>query len=135
MDSVKEEKKLLVATYLFCLLCFFNLFIIKNPFDNKALVIGVVICFLMGITYFIVRRFYPDGDKYILIFACILSSIGIVMIYRISQTEAIKQIIWFVAGIVSFIFIVVLLPNLKKYEKYKYVYLWVLLFLWLWLHL
>lgn len=123
MDSVKEEKILLVATYLFCLLCFFNLFIIKTPFDNKALVIGVVICILMGITYFIVRRFYPDGDKHILIFACMLSSIGLVMIYRISQTEAIKQLILFVAGIVSFILIVILLPNLKKYEKYKYVYL------------
>lgn len=123
MDSLREEKKLLRATYLFCLIGFFNLAIIKPTFDTGAIVIGVVICVLMGYAHFIVRRFFPDGDKYILIFACILSSIGMVMIYRLSSTSAIRQIIWFVLGIACFILIVVLLPELKKYAKFKYVFL------------
>lgn len=123
MDSLREEKKLLRATYLFCLIGFFNLSIIKSTFDTGAIVIGVVICVLMGYAHFIVRRFFPDGDKYILIFACILSSIGMVMIYRLSSASAIRQIIWFVLGIACFILIVVLLPELKKYAKFKYVFL------------
>ncbi len=123
MDSVREEKRLLRATYLFCLVCFFNLYIIKSPFDYKALIMGAVICVLMGVSYFIVRRFYPDGDKHILIIACMLSSIGLVMIYRISPSEAIKQLMLFAAGIVSYILIIVLMPNLKKYDKYKYIFL------------
>lgn len=123
MDSLREEKKLLRATYLFCLIGFFNLSIINSTFDTGAIVIGVVICVLMGYAHFIVRRFFPDGDKYILIFACILSSIGMVMIYRLSSTSAIRQIIWFVLGIACFILIVVLLPELKKYAKFKYVFL------------
>lgn len=123
MESLKDEKKLLRATYLFCLVSFFNLAVIKPTFDSSALIIGVVICVLMGYAHFVVRRFFPDGDKYILIFACILSSIGMVMIYRLSAPSAIKQIIWFVLGIAAFILIVVLLPELKKYGKYRYVYL------------
>ena len=123
MDSIKEEKRLLRVTYLFCIVSFFNLFLIKTPFDKSALIIGGVICVLMGYANFIVRRFFPDGDKYILIFACMLSSIGMVMIYRLKPTDAVKQIIFFVVGIVSFILIVVLLPELKKYIKFRYIYL------------
>lgn len=123
MDSLKDEKKLLRATYLFCLVSFFNLAIIKSTFDTSALIIGVVICVLMGYAHFVVRHFFPDGDKYILIFGCILSSIGMVMIYRLNAASGIKQIIWFVLGIAAFILIVVLMPELKKFQKYRYVYL------------
>lgn len=122
-NSVKEEKKLLRYTYLFCLVCFFNLFIIKDPFDKGALVICGIICFLMAYSHFILRKFYPDGDKYVLVFSCILSSIGMVILYRIKPQFAIKQVIWFIGGIAIFILIVVLLPELKKYAKYKYVYM------------
>lgn len=123
MDSVKEEKKLLKVTYIFCIVSFLNLFLIKQPMDKSALIIGGILCVLFGVSHFIVRRFFPYGDKYILIFAFILSCIGLVMIYRLDKSEAIKQIIWFIAGIATFILIVVLLPALKEYEKYRYVYL------------
>lgn len=122
-NSVKEEKKLLRYAYFFCFVCFFNLFIIKTPFDTGALILCGIICFLMGYSHFILRKFYPDGDKYVLIFACILSSIGLVILYRLKPAYSIKQIILFIAGIAIFILIVVLLPELKKYEKYKYVYM------------
>lgn len=123
MDSIKEEKRLLRATYLFCIVCFINLYLIKSPFDTRALVMGGVICLLMGYAYFIVRRFFPDGDKHILVFACMLSCIGLVMIYRINEMEAIKQIILFIAGVTCFILIIVLLPDLKKFQNYKYVFM------------
>lgn len=123
MDSLREEKRLLRATYLFCLISFLNLSIIGSSFDKGAIVIGIVICVLIGYAHFIVRKFFPDGDKYILVFACMLSSIGMVMIYRLSSTTAIKQVIWFVLGIACFILIVILLPELKKYAKFRYAYL------------
>ncbi|NYC95754.1 cell division protein FtsW (lipid II flippase) [Clostridium acetobutylicum] len=82
-----------------------------------------VICFLMGYSHFILRKFFPDGDKYLLVFACILSSIGIVILYRINPSYAVRQIVWFIGGIAVFILIVVLLPELKKYDRYKYVYM------------
>lgn len=123
MNSYKQEKKLLRFTYLFILACFFNLAIIQNNFDKGAIGIAIVLMFLLGFSHFIVRKFFPNGDKYLLIFANLLSVIGMVMIYRINKVEAIKQIMWFTVGISVFIFIVVLLPDLKRFSKYKYFYL------------
>ncbi|MCY6354550.1 FtsW/RodA/SpoVE family cell cycle protein [Clostridium sp. ZS2-4] len=126
MDSRREEKKLLVYTYIFCLICFFNLSILQWPeksFDKTAIVVAGVVCGLITYAHFIIRKFFPDGDKYIQIFACILTVIGLVILYRINTTYAIKQVIWFVVGITGFIIIVVLLPDLKRFAKWKYFYL------------
>lgn len=123
MNSKKDERKLLRFTYLMCIICFFDLFILKHPFDKGALIMGAIICVLIAYGHFVVRRFYPDGDKYIFVFACILSVIGITMLYRIDQSIAIKQIIWFAIGIAGFIILIVTLPDIKRFSKYRYVYL------------
>lgn len=123
MDASRDEKKLLRYTYLLCLVCFFNLAIIKQPFDKGAMVMSIVTCLLVGYSYFIIRKFFSDGDKYIFIFSSILSVIGMVMLYRINMAVSIKQIIWFAIGVTGFILIVVLLPDLKSFSKYKYFYL------------
>lgn len=123
MDASRDEKKLLRYTYLLCLVCFFNLAVIKQPFDKGAMVMAVVTCLLVGYSYFIIRKFFSDGDKYIFIFSSILSVIGMVMLYRINMANSIKQIIWFAIGVTGFILIVVLLPDLKSFSKYKYFYL------------
>lgn len=100
-----------------------NLAIIKQPFDKGAMVMALVICLLIGYSYFIIRKFFSDGDKYIFIFSSILSVIGMVMLYRIDMTVAIKQIIWFAIGVTGFILIVVLMPDTSRFSKYKYIYL------------
>ena len=123
MDSYKEEKKLLRYTYLLCIVCFFNLYLIKEPRDIGALIMALVIIALIFYCHFIIKKFFPDGDKYILVFASLLSVIGIVMLYRISVVVSIKQIIWFTIGMAMFITIVVLLPDLKSFKDYKYIYM------------
>lgn len=126
MKSMRDEKKLLRFTYIFCLVCFVNLAILRWPresFDKNALIIGAIVCVLIAYAHFVIRKFFPDGDRYIQIFASILTVIGIVLLYRIDSVHAIKQIIWFTVGMVSFIMIVVLLPDLKRFARYKYVYL------------
>lgn len=149
MDSSKGEKRLLRYTYLLALIAFINLGFYKGEvlnqrFDYGALVICFVLSILIGYSYFIIRKFFPDGDKYIFVFAAILTVIGIVMLYRIDANSlllhntdvannakhpytitnyAIKQVIWFAVGVAGFICSVVLLPDLKTYRKYKYVYM------------
>ncbi|MCY6371269.1 FtsW/RodA/SpoVE family cell cycle protein [Clostridium ganghwense] len=126
MNSNREEKKLLTYTYIFCLICFLNLSILhwtKQGLDKTAIVVAVVVCGLITYAHFIIRKFFPDGDKYIQIFACILTVIGLVILYRINAVYAIKQVIWFVVGITGFIILVVLLPDLKSFAKWKYFYL------------
>lgn len=119
MDSIKLEKKLLRYIYLFIVIGFVNLFLIKQPFDIGSLIIGAVLIVLFAYTHFIIRRFFPEGDKFLFILACALVSIGMIMLYRLDKSFAIKQIIWVTAGITIFIVIIVLMPKLNKFKKYN----------------
>jgi cell division protein FtsW (lipid II flippase) len=123
VDSIRDERKLLRYTYLLCIICFFNLALIKPPFDKGAMIVAAIIIVLIAYSHFIIRRFYPDGDKYIFIFASILAVIGISTLYRINTDLAVKQVMWFALGVAGYIVIVVLLPDLKRFQKYKYVYM------------
>ncbi|MGG7178223.1 FtsW/RodA/SpoVE family cell cycle protein [Clostridium paraputrificum] len=125
----KDEKKLLIFTYILCIALFGNLAILKNPINKSALIMGVVLCLVIGYAHYVIRKFYPDGDKFLLIFASILSVIGIAMIYRIEPPEGIKQVVWFILGIIVYILTVVLLPDMTKLSKYKHVYLGITLVL------
>ncbi len=123
MKAKKREKRLLNLVYLLCLLLFTALGFLQQPFDKFALIMGVVLCVLIGYSHFIVRRFYPDGDKFILIFASVLAVVGVAMLYRINPNTAIKQLIWIALGIIGYILIVVILPDLKSFAKYKNEYM------------
>ena len=123
MKAKKREKRLLNLVYLLCLLLFTALGFLQQPFDKFALIMGVVLCVLIGYSHFIVRRFYPDGDKFILIFASVLAVVGVAMLYRINPNTAIKQLILIALGIIGYILIVVILPDLKSFAKYKNVYM------------
>lgn len=126
MDSKRDEKRLLRYTYIFCLVCFMNLSLLgfpKTGLDKTAMTIGLIVCGLIAYGHFVVRKFFPDGDKYIQIFASILTVVGLVLLYRIDRSYALRQVIWFTVGIVGFILIVVILPDLRRFSKYKYFYL------------
>nr|WP_315119018.1 FtsW/RodA/SpoVE family cell cycle protein [uncultured Clostridium sp.] len=129
MRRFREEIKLLLYTFLLCIAGFLNLAMLKEPFDKGAIIMAIIICVLVGYSYFVVRKFFPRGDKYIFIYSSILAVIGLIVLYRIDTSDAIKQIIWFSIGVISFIFIVVLLPDLKRYSGYKYVYMGATIFL------
>ncbi|GIM28227.1 cell division protein FtsW [Clostridium polyendosporum] len=123
MGSLKYEKRLLIISYLLCIALFINLALLSDTIDKGALIMGGVLIILIFYGHFVLGRFFPDGDKFLLIFASILSFIGIAMLYRLNPQVAVKQLIWFVAGITTYILIVVLLPDLKSFVKYKYIYL------------
>jgi cell division protein FtsW (lipid II flippase) len=124
MDSLKEERQLLRYTYLLCIILFLNLFLIgKDGFDKGAIVMGVIVCLLFAYSYFIIRRFFPDGDKYILLFSNALAVIGMGILYRLNSPVALKQLIWYTVGIAIFVLVVVLFPSLTSFGKYKIFYM------------
>ncbi|GAB6168495.1 FtsW/RodA/SpoVE family cell cycle protein [Clostridium carnis] len=123
MSTLKLEKRVLKLIYLLCMLLFTNLSLLQKPFDKKALAMGVVLCFIIGLSHYVVRRFYPDGDKFMLVFSSILAVVGVAMLYRIKPELAIKQLVWIVIGMAAYIAIVVLLPDLKSFAKYKRLYM------------
>ena len=121
--ALKLEKRVLKLIYLLCVLLFTNLALLKKPFDTKALIIGVVLCLIIGFSHYLIRHFYPDGDKFMLIFSSILAVVGIAVLYRIDAGLAIKQLIWVMLGVIAYIVIVVALPDLKSFAKYKKIYM------------
>lgn len=123
MKSFNDERRMLLYTYLLLIAMFGNLSLLQQPFDKKAVMLGVVMALLLGYAHFVIGRFFSDGDKYLLLFAFILSMIGIVTMYRIDPSVAVKQLIWFTLGVVAYVLVVVVLPDLKSFSKYKYVYL------------
>ena len=123
MKIKKDEVKLLILTYLLCMALFTNIAILKDPMDMGAIYMGLIVCVLLTITQILIRKFYPHGDKFLIIFACILSVIGMAVLYRLDTSIAIKQLMWFTAGIVVFIALVVAIPDLRDFAKYKKVYL------------
>ncbi len=84
---------------------------------------GLIVCGLITATQILIRKFYPHGDKFLITFACILSVIGIAVLYRLDSAIAIRQLMYFAAGIIIFIALVVIIPDIRDFAKYKKVYL------------
>ncbi len=123
MFKGKRETIMLGLTYLLCIALFTNLAIIKDPIDKNALYFGGILCVVIFIAHFIVRKFYPDGDKFILTFSCLLVVIGIAMLYRINPKVAEKQLVWFLLSIVVYMIILKAFPDFRKFAKYKNLYM------------
>lgn len=122
-STLKYEKRMLILVYLLCLALFTNIALKQTPIDQMAFIIAGILIVIIGFSHFIIRKFYPDGDKYMLIFASVLAVVGIAVLYRIDPKLAMKQLVWFSLGIAVYMAIVIVLPDLRSFSKYKYVYM------------
>ncbi len=91
--------------------------------DKGAIYMGLIVCGLITVTQIVIRKFYPQGDKFLITFACILSVIGIAILYRLDTSVSIKQLILFAIGVVIFIALVVAIPDIREFVKYKKIYM------------
>ncbi|WP_244833952.1 FtsW/RodA/SpoVE family cell cycle protein [Clostridium sp. BJN0001] len=123
MKIRKDEVKLLLLTYVLCMALFINLAVLKTPIDKGAIYMGIFLCAFITATQILIRKFYPQGDKFLITFACILSVIGIAVLYRLDTAVSIKQFAWFAAGIVIFIALVILIPDLRDFARYKNIFM------------
>lgn len=123
MKMKRDEVKLLFLTYVLCMALFTNLAILENPIDKGAIYMGLIVCALITATQVLIRKFYPQGDKFLITFACILAVIGIAVLYRLDVTVATKQLAWFTGGIIIFIVLVVAIPDLRDFARFKILYL------------
>jgi cell division protein FtsW (lipid II flippase) len=116
-----EEKKILRLVYAITIIGF--LIIALYSKDSIAILMGLFSVALIWYSHFIVKKYFPDGDKYILVLSAFLTEIGLIMQYRIKPYYAIRQMGWFTVGIAMFILIVVLFPNIESISSLKYFYL------------
>lgn len=120
----KRIKLLQISIYLFIFFGFLNLALLKKPFDPMAGAFFGVMLVIIAVTSRVLKKYYPMGDRIIFLLAILLCSIGLIMLFRLNQTIALKQLISLGIGIVMFLFVVLYLKNgVTKFEKYKYAFL------------
>jgi cell division protein FtsW (lipid II flippase) len=117
------EKSILKGIYAVTLIMFSILSFSGKSFDYGPLILGISSCILIAYSHFIIKRFFPEGDKFLLIIAAFLAQFGLVELYRLSPATAWKQLTWFTLGIGTYIFLVVFLPNINRISKLKYVFI------------
>jgi cell division protein FtsW (lipid II flippase) len=75
-------------------------------------------CCLFG--HLFIRWRLPSADPYLFPLVAVLASIGLVELYRIQESFAIKQAGWFALGLVFFCGTIVLLRDYRVLERYRY---------------
>ncbi|MDO4536155.1 MAG: FtsW/RodA/SpoVE family cell cycle protein [Clostridium perfringens] len=123
MNTVKYERRIILLICLLCIGIFVNLALIADPVSTTALYMGGILIVVIIVPYIILRKLKPNGDKYILMFVDVLITVSIGILYVINSSLAVKQLIWFCVGLVIYLIIVLVLPDLKTFAKYKRIYL------------
>lgn len=85
--------------------------------NKTILLFGLLLLFTIYLSNIILLKI-SSGDQYIFLITSMLVSIGVIMIYRIDPMMGIKQILWFIIGIVLFFFIYLFFS--KKSLLYKF---------------
>lgn len=86
----------------------------------SSLTYGVLFLALFGIAH-IGRRFLAaEADPYLMPVAALLSTLGLLLLYRIDEDLALKQAMWLVVGLIMFLLVLVFVRDLKMLSKYKF---------------
>src|SRR5207302_3710193 len=92
----------------------------SNALSNVSLTYGAIFLGLCIAGHVFIRARLPHADPYLFPLAAVLSSFGLVMLYRIDPSLALKQAWIFVLGLVVFCATVVLLRDYRVLERYRY---------------
>jgi cell division protein FtsW (lipid II flippase) len=93
----------------------------SNHLSNVSLTYGAIFLGLCFAAHVFIRITLPCADPYMFPLIAVLASFGIVMIYRISTTDARQQAQWFVLGLILFAATVIAFRDYRKLEQYRYV--------------
>ena len=107
----------------------------SNALSNISLTYGAIFLGLCLAGHLVIRATLPHADPYMFPLVALLSSFGIVMIYRTNATDARQQAQWFVLGLILFAATIIGFRDYRKLERYRYTIAAVSLFLLIFLRL
>ncbi|MGH3262309.1 MAG: FtsW/RodA/SpoVE family cell cycle protein [Trebonia sp.] len=93
----------------------------ENVLSNVSLTYGAIFLGLCLAGHVCIRMTLPNADPYMFPLVAVLASFGIVMIYRISATDARQQAQWFVLGLILFVATIVVFRDYRRLEHYRYI--------------
>ena len=86
-----------------------------------SLTYGALFLALFVIAHLGVRLLASRADCYLLPITALLSTMGLVVLYRLNEELALKQAMWLVAGLAAFLLVLAFVRNLNMLCKYRYV--------------
>ena len=85
-----------------------------------SLVYGAIFIALFLVAHIGCRVLVKHADPYLLPITALLSTLGIVMIYRLDEKMAQQQAMWLVVGLAAFLLTLVLVRNLNVLRDYRF---------------
>ena len=93
----------------------------SNVLSNVSLTYGAIFLGLCLAGHVFIRFTLPHADPYLFPLVSVLASFGLVMVYRISSTDARQQAQWFVVGLILFAATIIVFRDYRKLEQYRYI--------------
>ncbi len=93
------------------------------PLNLQTLLIGTVGLLLILMGRILAVRVYKTGCELMWNSVFFLFDVGLITIHRLSSTDAIKQLVWFIVGFTLMLLIPLFLWMIPKFEKLKWIYL------------
>jgi cell division protein FtsW (lipid II flippase) len=87
---------------------------------DATLTYGLIFLGCCLFAHLFIRWRLPNADPYLFPLVALLASIGLVELYRIKESWAIKQSGWFAVGLVLFCLTIVFLRDYRVLERYRY---------------
>lgn len=102
-------------------MAFTLLYFYQKPFGNLLLYSGALMVGIVYLTNILMIKLKYE-DKILFLIVSMLSSMGVIMLYRLDPVLGFKQIIWFVVGNVLFFAISFIYLKIKFWDKLIYIY-------------
>jgi len=94
----------------------------QDAIDRASLSYGIVFLCLYLAAHLVLRLTVPNADPYLLPLVGLLTAIGVIEIYRIEPTDALRQTAWIVVGVAAMsAALFVFGRDYRRVESYKYV--------------
>ncbi len=120
MKPRNRELVLLIPALLLTLLGFALVYFQMDRSTPSTLFYAVIFVVLFVIAHLGMRFLAPRADPYLLPLSALLSTVGIVFIFRLKADLAFKQSLWFVAGIGALLLVLAVMRDMKLICKLRF---------------
>ena len=111
-------------------LFFLLIYLFIDPLNLNILGAGGILTALIAMCSYIIKK-AKMGDSYIFLIISLLSSLGIIIIYRLDSGFGIRQIMWYALGVVLFFLGYVIFRYIRNWDEYIFLYVGTSIFLFL----
>ncbi len=121
MSARNRELLFLLPALILTTLGFALVYTVKSEtLTWSSLTYGILFLALFAIAHIGRRVLVPLADPYLLPVTALLSTLGLLLLYRIDEDLALKQAMWLVVGLVAFLLVLAVVRDLRPLARHKY---------------